>query len=240
MILTTTSIAFILLSLGLAFCGWEFWRVSCRTEHDSGEQTNWLVTFYFIFFAVQNSILGVGTLFFADNPRFLFWVLIATDLFLIVPCIIGIFAVYHIFFPKRSSYPLIVLSGVLAIAGLIVGLVALPQPFMTPQNGIDWNMPFSLSLIMFYLLFISIGTSFYIFLRLFRLARNREIRLFSLVMVIVASIGLVDSFVRFILLHGVDYSIRTNLYDIGVSLIGIIFILFFVFWPYIQERLRRV
>lgn len=213
--------------------------MSHSSSHGSGEQTNWLVTFYFIFFAIQNSILGLGTLFFANNPQFLFWVLIAADLFLIAPCIIGILAVYHIFFPKRSPYPLIVLSGVLAIAGLIIGLVALPQPFMTPQNGIDWNMPFSLSLIMFYLLFISIGASFYIFLKLFRMVQTREMRFFSFMMIIVALIGLVDSFVRFILLHESDHSLRTNLYDVGVSLIGIIFILFFVFWPHIQGKLGR-
>src|SRR3989344_185217 len=140
MVITTTAISFILLSLGLAFCGWRV-RVAFRGAGNSeaNKKIGFLVSLYFGGFAFQNSIIGFGTLFFAQNASGLFYVLVAANSFLSLVAVLCVYMVCYIFFPRSSPQIPVIITFALGVSSLILIFIAHPQPFITPTNGIEWN-----------------------------------------------------------------------------------------------------
>lgn len=226
MIFTTTSVAFILLSLGLAICGWRFFgafKISGEKEHG---KIRLLITLSFIVFAVQNGVLGFGMFFLAQHPLGMFWTLVGAVISLVFAALVSIYTFYYIFFPLCSPKLAMLVISILGIANIVGTFVIHPQPFMTQDNGIDWDLPLSLSVLIFSLLLIGLGAQFYIFRRLYAEARNREIRVLSLVFSTALAIGIVDTFVRFIILRNVESGQIAQLLDFGIALIGIIYIIY--------------
>ncbi len=175
MVITTTAVAFILLSLGLAFCGWRFLRASSKVGNiKNNNKSRFLFPLFFLGFAIQNGILGFGTLLFAHNSEGLYFILLVANSFLTIVATFGVYAAYYIFSPRTSPWPLIIVTIILGITAVVFALVAHPRPFLTSQKGIDWNMPFTLSLMTFYLLLIGIGSQFYVFVRLFFQGKELE------------------------------------------------------------------
>ena len=220
-IISTTSIAFILLSIGLAFCGYLFLR-AFRKGDGSQSKIGLLVSMLFLGFAFQTGvILGGGTAFFAGNPTGLFFVLIAANSFLTLIAMFSIYVAYYIFAPRTSPVPVIVLTAMIGIASVILQIITHPQPHITPQGGVDWGMSFLLSLLTFYLLFISIGSQAYIFIKLFFQAATRQIKLLSFLFGTIATIGILVQFVQFVVLYRVSTDIRIRVYDVGTGLLGV-------------------
>ncbi len=180
MLINTTSIAFIFLGIGLTFCGWRFFRAFKKSgDQQKGNRIGFLLAMFLFMFAFQNGIiLGLGTLLFANNPKNLFFILILANLFLALIAMFGVYVAYFIFAPRSSPLLPILIIALLSVIISVITFVDHPQPLINARNGIDWNISFRLSLSVFYLLLISIGTQFYIFIRLFFLTRIREIKFF--------------------------------------------------------------
>src|SRR3989338_8547158 len=98
MAITTTSIGFILLSLGLASCGvWLF--ATFQKEGGVREYGNvgYLLSALFLGSGLQNGIMGFGALFFAKNSDALYYVLVISNIFLTAVALLGAFMTYYIF-----------------------------------------------------------------------------------------------------------------------------------------------
>jgi hypothetical protein len=230
MIITTTAIGFILLSLGLALYGLRFLK-ALRVDAPPNDRTGFLISLYFLGFAFQNGVIGFGTLFLASSPEGLFFVSILADSFLTLVAIFGIYIIYYILIPKESPWFAMVFTFILGLIEVSLDIILHVQPFVTSAKGIDWNAPFLPSLILFYLLLISIGASLYIFMRLFFQAKSKEIKVLSLVLAIAAAGGITDGFVGFVLAPLIKINdITTGIYDVGIGIISIFFIVTFLYF----------
>lgn len=238
MVITTTAIAFILLSLGLAFCGWRFLK-AFRKESISPSKTGLLLSLSFFATALHNGILGFGALFFGSNSEILYLVSIIAHLFLTLFALIALYTVYYVFFPKKSPYFPIIITIILSATGLFAAINNPSKPFLTSHKGIDWNMNFLFSLSTWHLLLIGISTFFYIFFQLFRKVKNQEIKTLSLIISVLALIGIVNTFVRLIILYNTSSSLRTGILDVGIGVIGAVFIVTFIIIPLIRNRIGK-
>jgi len=237
MVITTTSVAFILLGLGLTFCGWRFLKAFWRSGGLKPEnKIGFFLTLFLFSFAFQTGvILGLGTLFFTQNSEGLSLVFIIANLFLTFVAMLGIYTAYYIFLPQRSPIPLMIITFLIGVATLILTVLYPPQPFVVASGGIEWDISFPLSLLIFYLLLISIGANLYIFGQLFFWEKKSEIKILSFVLAFLALGGIIDQFIRFILLHSAVGGVRTRIYDAIHALIGLAFIVGFVIFPLLRS-----
>lgn len=225
MVITTTAVAFILLSVGLALCGWRFVR-TFKADNIPKERLKirLLISFSFAGFSVQNGILGFGMLFLAQSTSGLFWMLVGAVVSLALVAILSSYTIYYLFFPRHSPIPAIILVCIVGVIDTIGTFIIHPHPFITSENGIDWNLPFLLSSLTFTLLLFSISSQFYIFKRLYSETHNREIKVLSLILSTAAAVGIIDTFARFMLLRNVESGKVGQLLDIGIALIGLIYV----------------
>lgn len=240
MIITTTSIAFILLSLGLTACGvWLLMTFKKEGGVREYGKVGYLLSSLFLGFGLQNGIMGFGVLFFAKNSAALYYVLVISHIFLGAVALLGVYIAYYIFSHQRLLSGFVVfIAGYIGINSVARTIATHPKPFITLQNGIEWNMGFPLSLLVFNTLLISIGSTLYIFIRLFLTAETREVKNISLTLSILALLGIVFAFIRLILLYNADIAIRTRIYDFGIIAIGALFIISFLIVPVIKNLIQ--
>lgn len=239
MVITSTAVAFMLLSLGLAVIGWRFLKSFRRAGSSKiGSKTGLWLSLCFAATAMHNGTLGLGALFFATDPEALYIITIIAHIFLTLLAVIGIYTAYYIFLPHVSPKFSIAITVMISILGLVTAIHAHSQPFLTPQKGIDWNMNFSFALTTFYLLLIGLGVFFYIFTRLYLEAATREVKLLSLVVSSSALIGVVISFIRLVLFNKAPPSVRTSTLDTGIGVIGTIFIVAFIVIPVVRGWIK--
>ena len=234
MVITTTSVGFILLGLGLGFCGWRFWS-AFRREGSSGK-TGFLLSLIFFGFAVQNGEMGIGTLFFANNSEALYYVLLLNNFLLFLLNLLSIYTLYYIFFPNVSPQFAMVLATVMGVAALTATVLVHPQPFLTVSNSIDLNLGRPLSVLIFYLLSINIVANAYIFIRLFLSSSVQAIKTLSLILSIFAIAGIINIFVLLFLSPG---GVGNRIFDIGIGLIGLGFIIFLGIFPIFKSRILK-
>lgn len=238
MVVTTTAVAFISLSLGLTICGLWFFKVfknSSSLKQDN--RIGFLVASIYLGFGFNNGLLGMGALLFANNSEALYFVLIASHFFLTLISMLGVYTAHYIFSPRLSPYLGMVFAGILGAVGIVTTIISHPQPYISLQNGIEWNMNFSLSLLFFYILFISIGSTLYIFGRLFLTAKTRQVKFLSLLLSVLAFSAILLHFIRLVLLYNADTAVRTRVEDFGTVLMGIVFIVALVIVPIIKNLL---
>ena len=123
MVITTTSIAFILLSLGLTFCGWRFWA-AFRRAPQSDRKIGLLLSLFYLGFGLMNGVFGFGTILFANNPGALFFLLLMVNFLLIPITMIGVYTAHYIFSPH--VFPYLALASVAVLGGVMIGLNRLP------------------------------------------------------------------------------------------------------------------
>lgn len=235
MIITTTAIGFILLFIGLAFLGWQFLKVFNKKPGASGKnKAGKLLALCFFATAAHNFVLGFGALFFAENPQMLFKVSISSLFFLVAFALFSIYTAYYLFLPNSKPYYAMSIVVIVATAGLFFGLRSSALPFLTPTKGIDWNMGPQFSLVIFSLLLVSLSIFSYIFIRLFKNAETPKIRLLSSIIAASALIGILNIFIRLIVLQEMPGSIRTTTLDIGIGSLGALFIVGFIILPLIN------
>ena len=239
MVVTTTAISFILLSLGLAVCGWRFWVAHKKTgDSQMGGRAGLLLSLAFFATAIHNGILGIGALIAAPDPINLYIVSVTAYLFLISFALLSVYTAFYIFLPLKSPFIAMSLTGGIGGIGLITALSSNSRPFVTPGNGIDWNMDFAFALSVLSLFLISLSVFFYIFTRLFKISEVREIRLLSLVVAATAFIGAVNIFIRLVLFRNAPSAVRTSLLDSGIGTIGAVFVVALIVFPVIKNWLK--
>lgn len=239
MVVTTTAIAFISLSLGLTFCGLWFLKAFRKAGGIGGDKKiGFLIASIFLLFGFNNGLIGVGALLFARNAEALYFILMASHFFLTLIAILGVYTSYYIFSPRLSPYLTMVLSGILGAIGIITTVITHPQPYISAQNSIEWGYSFSLSLLVFYILFISIGSTVYIFGRLFLTAKTRQLKILSLILSVLGLAGILLNFIKLVLLHNADTAVRTSIYDFGTVLMGVVFIVALAIGPIIKNLIQ--
>jgi len=238
--ITTTSVAFILLSFGLVSCGvWLFKSFQKDGGVREYGRVGYLLSLLLLGFGFKNGIMGFGALFFAKNSEMLYFVLIASHLFLGIITLLGVYTIYNIFSHRIASYLGMVLAGILGIGLVATTIATHPRPFITPQNGIEWNMNFPLSLLVFCLLFISIGSILYIFIRVFFVTETRSVKIFSFSLSVLALAGIVLVFMQLILPHSDVITVGTQIFDFGIMVGSILFIIVLLIVPIINNIIQN-
>jgi len=236
MVITTTAVGFLILSLGVAFCGWRFLIAFRNTQLGLKISTaGLLVSLIFVGLSIQNGLIGLGTLFFAGNSSTLYLTLVITNFLLIPIAMLGIYATKYIFYPEEKYTTSIILIGVTGLICLLITIFTFPQPFLTSNNGVDWNLSRAAALSTFFLLFMALGAPLYIFLRLFSITENKELKIVSLIILLLHAGGIINSFLRLVLFSNAFYDARTRILDVGVGVIGAIFILYFAIGPFLKN-----
>ncbi len=172
---TATAISSLLLSLGLATCGWRFFEafkkgVSNATEGSIGK----LLTSLFFLAAAYNGILGAGSLILMSNPASAIWVMLASHVVLTLLALLSVHTVYYIFWPETSPKTLL---GTISLMGG-VGLFHINTPLQLTTLLIQSGGP-SLFIITGSLLGVSLAAILYLFTQLYRRTEARTIKVLS-------------------------------------------------------------
>jgi len=231
MVITTTAVAFILLSLGLGVCGFWFWKAFQKSGGNS--KIGILLSSFIFASSFQNGIIGLGALIFSTNPEGLYSILLISQVFLLIHALLGIYVVYYIFFPQKSSLLAMSVLGSFGLIMIFMTIREYPLGVITPQNSIFWPASFILSLITFLVLLVSIGSFFYIFARLFLDSKTKDTRIIALVLSILALGGIVSTFFRFVGTYA--SSENRHLLDISMGITGLLFIIVLMIIPTIQK-----
>ena len=235
MVITTTAVGFILLGVGLGVCGWFFLRAFWKSEESrKNSKLGFVLSVFILASALQNAVLGFGSLLFAPDPEGLYSILLASQILLAVHALLGVYTVYYIFFPRRTPLPALMLAGAVGLTTLFITIREHPPGSITRQSSVYWPASFPLSLLTFLMLLISIGSFFYIFARLFRETRARNTRVLALLLSLLALGGIVSVFFRFV---GAYASAEHGaLLDISMGIIGFIFLVSLIWIPLFKRR----
>lgn len=229
------------LAAGLAVCGaWFLHAFKKSGGLKSDRKTGLLIGLLFSTLGIQNGIMGVGALVFARDPQGIFFSLLISHFFLAIGAMLGVYTAYYIFSPNLRPHLAIIVTALLGILCITLTITTPPQPFITTQNGIDLNMNTRLSVSIFYLLLIAIGSTFFIFSQLYRRIEKGSVKNLSLFLSIFAVIGITNIFVRLVLLRNTDPGNRTRFFDLFLEIIGIGFIGFLVIFPLYRNLLFRL
>ncbi|TSC78754.1 MAG: hypothetical protein G01um101433_86 [Parcubacteria group bacterium Gr01-1014_33] len=241
MTITTTAIGFSLSSIGLAFCGIHFFSAFRKIGGlRAGSRIGILLSALHFGFVLVNGTMAIGTLFFATNPQMLYVFLLVANFFLMITAVLGMYLVFYILFPLISPWPGMILAFTLGTALILITIRTHPHPFIDASGGIDLNFSRGLSILLSYLLFIGIGSFFAIFSHSFVRAKSREVRIASFILAALAIIGIMNIFIRFLLPVGIAPDpLRTRVFDMTQTFIGVIFISVFVLPPIILGWLSK-
>ncbi|MEK7084399.1 MAG: hypothetical protein AAB932_04145 [Patescibacteria group bacterium] len=229
MVVTTTAVAFILVSIGLAFCGFRFFRALPQAGVGQPKgRVRVLLGGHLLASSVTMGSLGLGSLFFTHNPQALFAVLLFSHIPLTLATVFGVYLTFHIFFPHVSPWPAVVGVALLGAVVFIATIVVHPLPHLTAGNGIDWDMPRLLSILFSYLVLLQIGSELYVFSRLFLQVPAGEVKKLSLFIAGSASLAMINHAVRFTFFLINAPNLQSRVYDLVLAFIGIAFIFIFV------------
>lgn len=219
MVLTTTAISSLLLSLGLATCGWRFFsayrkNVSTTTEGSIGK----LLTSLFFLTATYNGILGAAPLLFSDNPQSALWAVAASHAILTLLAILSVYAVYYIFWPETSPHALM---GAITLTGSI-GFFHINTPLqLAPLVMIQGGQ--GLTVITSSLLLINMSAILYLFISLFQKTTTRSIKILSLSICCLVIASTVNASLQLLPSHWISSSHWFALIEIAVGVAGLIF-----------------
>jgi len=241
MIPTTTGIAFSLSSIGLAFCGLWFFKAFQKIGGlRSGSRIGVLLSAWFLAEAFQHSILAIGGLFFSHNPEALYGILVIDHFLLAFITALGIYLVFYILLPNYSPWPATILTSIFGLLVSFFMITAHSLPFVNSTNGIDWNIPRWLAIPWYSLLVLNIGAIFIIFLKNFFIAKSRDVKIASVVIVVIHFSGLVNITLIFLRsMNQIDSDLQTNIFDKVLSGIGLLFIAAFLIVPIAGELISK-
>lgn len=209
---TTTAVAFILLSFGLGFCGWRFYGAF----QGGGGKSNsgFLVASYYFIYSLQASVLGFGSLFFAKYPDGLYWVTILSSIILAIITVYGVYILSCIF-SWRNKFIFLFPSSLLALSQLFLTIYTSPKPYINESNSVVWNFSPLLSLFIFVSLAVSISVFFYIFMHIYVTAKNISTKILASFLAVSAVLGIIANFFYFILSTGSPF------YEMTTAFIGL-------------------
>ncbi|MBI2047680.1 MAG: hypothetical protein HYT27_00930 [Parcubacteria group bacterium] len=153
---------------------------------------------------------------------------------------LGAYLVFYIFFPVISPWPGTIAAFAFGSSVVILTAVTHPLPFLDSGSVIDFNLSRGLSILLAYLLFVSIGSVFAIFVRLFLQAKSYEVRIVSFLMSILALMGIVNAFFRYLLPRSTASNfLQIRTFDVTHVVIGLVFIVVFLLPPIIIKQISR-
>ena len=150
----------------------------------------------------------------------------------------SVYMAFYILFPKVPPWP--VAAGTFLFGVLVTSLVinSHPQPFIDAKNSINWNLPQWLDMLAYLLQLLTIGPFFAIFIKNFFHATTRAAKNISLVIAILAFVGIVNVSILFTPLVKTPI-LRARFFAILMGVIGLIFIIFFFLIPAIKSWHRK-
>lgn len=229
MVITTTAVGFIALTVSLCICS--LWFLRAFTDSNARQnksEIGFLLSLFFVAAALQNGFMGFGLLLFAKQPE-VFYLILATDQILLgVSGMLGIYCAYYIFSPNRPALPAMFCVGILSIIGAVLSVAKKLPLVLTANGGVDFNMDFQLSFVTFTLLLINIGVTFYIFSRLFLSSDNQSVRRLAAIISTMSFLGVINVFVRLIVLYGANSTERTTIFDAVIGTIGALFMILLI------------
>ena len=177
---------------------------------------------------------GLGLLFFTTNMEALSLIVASVQAILTISALIAVYSAHYIFAPHRPPWLALSFVLLLGLVTTVASFIQRPRPSITAQNGVDLGMSFNISLLTFLLLSLGIGTTAYIFIRLFSSATGRA-KALALIIATTAVFAVIQAFVRLIILYGTNPSARTIFYDFSLALIGLVFIVFLTLGPFLRK-----
>ena len=176
MVLTATAISSLLLSLGLATCGWRFFETFKNSSGEASEKSiGRLLMSLFFLSAAYNAVSGISSLLLIESTAAtLLWLTVISHILLTALAILSVYTVYYIFCPPTSPRPLLLSIGVLGGAGLF----HINNPVQLAPLLIGVNSP-NMLIVTGSLLVVSLTAILFIFIQLFRKSADRSTRMFS-------------------------------------------------------------
>ncbi|MBI2038645.1 MAG: hypothetical protein HYT19_01855 [Candidatus Nealsonbacteria bacterium] len=217
----------------MAVCGFWFYKAFQKIgEQRPGGKIGILLFVLFLGIAIQHGILALGGLFFGGNSEALYAVLVIDFFVLAAVAALGVYLAFYILLPRRS--PWLATATTFIFGVLVVGLIIVihPQPFIDVKNSIDWNMPQWLDAFAYLVLLLNIGSIFIIFTKNFFYAITRDVKIVSLIISLLAFAGIINVSILFTPLF-TKPTIRTQIFDIIMGIIGLVFIVVFLLIPII-------
>lgn len=240
MVVTTTGVGFSLLALGLTFCGLRFFPAFQNIGGSRGKsRIGVLISAMLLSNALTLGILATGAFFFAENPEALYRFLLVSHVPLAVAGILGVYTVFYIFHPLVSPWPAVTAVSLLGILVIVLTVITHPLPFVDTSGAIDWNTSRILAIFLSYLIFIPMGVELSIFIPTLLQSKSREVKIISFVVVILASMGIVNTFVRFLLPDIAPEGFRSRGLDMMFTLMGLLFIGVFLLPPEVIKWISK-
>jgi len=235
MIITTTGIAFLFSSAGLAFCGIRFFEAFKSVGgQNSRRNAGILVSAYYFFTSVQHLILALGATIFANSPSSFLAIISANNLLLSFIAAWGVYTVFYIVYPKSSPWPSILITLLVGLLLFFLNIIEYSPPNVTVSNSLDWNISRSTAMALIYISVVAIGSPIVIFIKNILYLEGKVRNIFSIL-----------CFLQLLGVINVMYLFGGSLYSIGEStnyffdrlllFIGIVFIFFFFVMPIIHR-----
>ncbi|MEK7187550.1 MAG: hypothetical protein AAB691_01725 [Patescibacteria group bacterium] len=237
MVVTTTAIAFIVLSAGLGFCGWWFLRAFRKSGGlKNNQKIGFLLSLFFLGFSLHSFVVGLSGLFFPYSEIY-FSLLVFTHSLLGLLALLGVSMIYHIFLPKSSVYSALLPVFFLGVLTIFITVLIHPEPTITGGNSLDFNLGPILSFCVWILSLISIGMPLIVFSRLFLFSKDVELKILSLLISVLAFLGIFNVSIQLLKFLDISENVRSKMFDAGISLVGVGFVIFLASLSFARKRL---
>jgi len=237
MVVTTTGIAFLLSSIGLAFCGIRFFGAFQRLD-PSKSLSGVLLSAYYLATSTQHGILAISCFVFATNSEALYAIQVIVLFSDSLLAAFGVFLFFYILLPGYTRKPFVLIVLLFGLFVTYVGVVAHPAPILAANNTINWNNPLPLNILINLLLLISIGALLPIYLKNYFLAETKNSKKIFGGLVLLHFLGMVNVTILFLINYAsLDY-LRNRIFDIILMSIGLIFLTIFLLPVVTNKRLK--
>jgi len=240
MTITTTGIAFLISSAGLAFCSIRFFEAfknvgAVRPSRKMGI----LLSSFFAILSLQHGVIFLGSLFLGNSSGGLLLVNVVDVLVLAVASSLGVYAMFYIVFPKVSPWPSVISTFLFGLFVAMLIYFSGSEPYINLAGNIDWDFSRESAYGFLYLLWVSMLAPVVIFGKNYLISASRKAKLVSFILVLVHFIGMINVF---LLMSKYIFSSKTTeifLFDRLLLLIGVIFVLTFFGAPSIHKLKER-
>lgn len=240
-----STLSFSLIAFALSFFALCFFYATTKNASPESKKIGLRITSFILSYVSILTIMALGCLFFSWTGYGLLTTFVLHTIAIFISNILAVTTIFFIFFPSRSPKTLVILICLLNIAFILLAFKYPPKPFFDINSRLNWGLTFPLSLHLFYLLSISIGSMVYIFFRLFLASSKKTVRYLSLGFSISSSMGI---FNVFILLVASRWKNSIQLISFGekmVAITGILIAILFILVPLLhllitKKRIKRI
>jgi len=189
--------------------------------------------------AFNQSLLGLGSFFFVENPEAFYAIIVTSTLVLAVTAALGVYLTFHVLLPRFSPWPATIIALFYGLFVTTLMLITHPQPFMTASRSVDYGISRSVELIFYYLWLLIVGSPFLIFTKNFFSAVSRDVKIVSFIIMAATFIGLINVSIDFSGFFKITEDVERAAYDLTLSIIGILLIIGFLIIPIVRGWMNR-